>query len=93
MFTKAKEYIDKNQKNHLSNALMFMCRYSFPRKTRADMACNMALKSLWEFLPDDRRRMIVNEIECNKDLVDPTLWDDFLKWESKNRIEDESLTK
>ena len=88
-----KECIDSNQQNHLGNALTFMCRYSYSRKTSADMACNSALKSLWEFLPDNKRRMIVEEVEDNKDLVDPTLWDDFLKWESKNRIENTIVEK
>jgi len=72
----------KQQQNHIGNALMFMCRYSFPRKTSADMACNSALKALWEFVPDTQRKIILDEIKMEKDLYwnDPMLWDNFIEW-------------
>ena len=73
-----------NQKNHIGNALLFMCRYSYNRKTSADMACNSALKALWEYVPEHSRRNIIQEIECEIDLNstanDPMLWNDFLEW-------------
>ena len=74
------------QQNHIGNALIFMCRYSFPRKTSADMACNSALKSLWEFVPKCQRDIILHEISLEKDLYenDPILWNDFLKWIEKD---------
>jgi len=79
--------ITKQQQNHLSNALIFMCRYSYGRKTSADMACNSALKALWEFVPDSQRKMIIDEIKCEIDLNstanNPMLWEDFLNWESE----------
>jgi len=72
----------KQQQNHIGNALMFMCRYSFSRKTSADMACNSALKALWEFVPDIQRKIILDEIKMEKDLYEnhPMLWDDFIEW-------------
>jgi len=76
-----------NQKNHIGNALLFMCRYSYPRKTSADMACNSALKALWEYVPEHIKKMIVDEIKCEIDLNntanDPIIWEDFLKWEMR----------
>lgn len=78
--------LTKNQQNHIANALIFMCRYSYPRKTSADMASVSALKSLWEFVPNQQRKRIVEEIKENKDLYqnEPYLWNDFLEWESKD---------
>ena len=77
-----KELMNKNQQNHISNALMFMCRYSYHRKTSADMASVSALKALWEFVPDNQRRLIINEIETEIEVIDSDtfLWTDFLKW-------------
>ena len=71
-----------NQKNHIGNALMFMCRYSYNRQTSADMACNSALKALWEYVPESHRIKIINEIKSESD--NSLLWKDFLDWESKN---------
>ena len=80
--------LTNNQKNHIGNALLFMCRYSYNRRTSADMACNSVLKSLWEYVPEHSRRNIIQEIECEIDLNstanDPMLWNDFLNWE-KNK--------
>lgn len=74
----------KQQQNHLANALIFMCRYSYQRQTSADMACNSALKSLWEFVPDNQKKMIIGEIETEiPHIKDNSLWLDFLKWSSK----------
>ena len=76
-----------NQKNHIGNSLLFMCRYSFPRKTSADMACNSALKALWEFVPGHTKKIIKSEIQAEMDVHsiqnDPFLWVDFLEWEKK----------
>lgn len=71
-----------NQKNHISNALLFMCRYSYHRKTSADMASVSALKALWEFVPDNQRRLIIDEIKTEIEVIDNDtfLWVDFLKW-------------
>ena len=78
--------LTKNQQDHIANALIFMCRYSYPRKTSADMASVSALKSLWELVPNQQRKKIVEEIKENKDLYqnEPCLWNDFLEWESKD---------
>lgn len=74
-----------NQRNHIGNALMFMCRYSYPRNTSADIASVSALKSLWEYVPNYIRKMIKDEMQLEIDLNntanDPFLWKDFLKWE------------
>ena len=74
--------MNKNQQNHISNALMFMCRYSYHRKTSADMASVSALKALREFVPENQRRLIINEIETEVKVIDNDtfLWTDFLKW-------------
>lgn len=82
--------LNNNQKNHIGNALLFMCRYSYQRKTSADMACNSALKSLWEFVPDTHKRKIIEEIKSEKDFVPDanksySLWEDFLKWENRQK--------
>ena len=71
-----------NQKNHISNALMFMCRYSYHRKTSADMASVSALKSLWEFVPDNQRRLIIDEIKTEIEVIDNDtfFFFFFLKW-------------
>ena len=55
--------LSNNQKNHIGNALLFMCRYSYNRRTSADMACNSALKSLWEFVSDSHKQKILEEIK------------------------------
>jgi len=70
-----------NQKNHIGNALIFMCRYSYNRQTSADMACNSALKALWEYVPELHRIKIIDEIKSESD--NSLLWKDFLNWESK----------
>lgn len=76
--------MNKNQQNHIGNALIFMCRYAYARNTSADMACNSALKSLWEFVPDNQKRIIIEEIKTEVELGNiannPFLWNDFLKW-------------
>lgn len=81
--------LNENQRNHIGNALLFMCRYSYPRQTSADMACNSALKALWEFVPDNHKSKIIDEIKCEKDFVPDShkqfsLWEDFLKWEKES---------
>ena len=78
-----------NQKNHIGNALLFMCRYSYNRKTSADMACNSALKALWEFAPESHRQNILEEIKSEADLNSyASLWQDFLNWEKINSEKD-----
>jgi len=76
-----------NQRNHIGNALMFMCRYAYPRKTSADMACNSALKALWEFVPEHIKKLIkdeiTTEIDLNNTANNPFLWKDFLDWSVK----------
>lgn len=75
------------QQNHIGNALIFMCRYSFHRKTSADMATNSALKSLWEYLDRGHQNIIIDEIESELDVIDDNwLWKDFLKWEKSNEV-------
>ena len=72
-----------NQKNHIGNALIFMCRYSYHRQTSADMACNSALKALWEFVHESHRKHIIEEIENEIDHIESDwLWKDFLEWEN-----------
>jgi hypothetical protein len=76
----------KNQQNHLSNALLFMCRYSYHRKTSADMASVSALKALWEFVPTEQRKKIIDEIETEIKVIknhDIFLWKEFLEWSEK----------
>lgn len=74
--------LSNNQKNHVGNALLFMCRYSYNRRTSADMACNSALKALWEFVPDSHKQKILEEIKNEADLTEyGNLWQDFLNWE------------
>ena len=79
--------MNSNQKNHIGNALIFMCRYAYTRNTSADMACNSALKALWEFVPDNHKKIIIDEIKSEIELVSTTnntfLWNDFLKWINK----------
>lgn len=77
----------KNQQNHISNALLFMCRYSYHRKTSADMASVSALKALWEFIPGEQRKKIIDEIETEIKVIkdhNTFLWNEFLEWQ-KNR--------
>ena len=82
-----KNEINSNQKNHIGNALIFMCRYAYTRNTSADMACNSALKALWEFIPDGHRKIIIDEIKSEAELgnitSNPFLWNDFLNWIDK----------
>ena len=82
-----KNEINSNQKNHIGNALIFMCRYAYTRNTSADMACNSALKALWEFVPDSHRKIIIDEIKSEAELgnitSNPFLWNDFLNWINK----------
>lgn len=76
----------KNQQNHLSNALLFMCRYSYYRKTSADMASVSALKALWEFVPNEQRKKIIDEIKTEIEAIkdhDTFLWKEFLEWSEK----------
>lgn len=78
--------MNKNQQNHLSNALLFMCRYSYHRKTSADMASVSALKALWEFVPTEQRKKIIDEIETEIKVIknnDTFLWKEFLEWSKK----------
>jgi len=71
-----------NQKNHIGNALIFMCRYSFGRRTSADFASNSALKALWDIVPNAQRKIILNEIKSEIEFIDEDwLWRDFLEWE------------
>ena len=46
------------------------------------MASVSALKALWEFVPDNQRRLIIDEIKTEIEVVDSDtfLWTDFLKW-------------
>lgn len=78
--------LTNNQKNHIGNALLFMCRYSYNRKTSADMASVSALKALWELIPENQRRLIIDEIKTEIEVIDNDifLWTDFLNWE-KNK--------
>lgn len=76
----------KEQQTHLSNALLFMCRYSYHRKTSADMASVSALKALWEFVPNEQRKKIIDEIETEIKAIkdhDTFLWEEFLEWSKK----------
>ena len=76
----------KNQQNHISNALLFMCRYSYHRKTSADMASVSALKALWEFVPNEQRKKIIDEIKTEIKAIkdhDNFLWKEFLEWSEK----------
>ena len=71
-----------NQQNHIGNALLFMCRYSYSRRTSADMACNSELKSLWGLVPDSHKQKILEEIKSEANLDEyGSLWQDFLYWE------------
>jgi hypothetical protein len=77
--------VTTNQQNHIGNALIFMCRYSYNRQTSADMACSSALKALWEYVPESHRIKIIDEIRSEADLDSfGSLWKDFLEWESKD---------
>jgi hypothetical protein len=61
-----------------------MCRYSYGRKTSADMACNSALKALWKYVPESHRTNIKEEILMEADLNEfGSLWKDFLEWEKR----------
>lgn len=75
--------------NHIGNALIFMCRYSYPRQTSADMATVLALKALWELVPDIQKDIILDEMTSeieNKTIAnDPFLWFDFLEWSEKQK--------
>lgn len=78
-----------NQQNHISNALLFMCRYSYHRKTSADMASVSALKALWEFVPTEQRKKIIDEIKTEIEVIkdnDAFLWKDFLSWCNNDAI-------
>jgi hypothetical protein len=85
--------LTNQERNHIGNALMFMCRYSYNRKTSADMACNSALKALWKYVPESHRIKIIDEIKSEADLDSyGSLWRDFLEWESKvNAVEKFSM--
>ena len=63
-----------------------MCRYSYYRKTSADMASVSALKALWEFVPTEQRKKIIDEIETEIKIIkdhDTFLWKEFLEWSEK----------
>lgn len=78
----------KNQQNHISNALLFMCRYSYHRKTSADMASVFALKALWEFIPGEQRKKIIDEIETEIKVIkdhNTFLWNEFLEWQKDRK--------
>lgn len=46
------------------------------------MASVSALKALWEFVLDNQRRLIIDEIKTEIEVIDNNtfLWVDFLKW-------------
>ncbi len=85
----ALQYAEVHKLNQLGNAFVFMVRYALPRKTSADMATVTALKSWWKEIPATHKKMILQEMESEKGLWgnDSWLWDEFLEWERKNRLE------
>ena len=84
----------EQEKNHIGNSLLFMCRYSYNRKTGADMACNSALKALWKYIPNTHRTVILEEIEAEApDLAKGrfSIWYEFLQWEKQHKKGEEEL--
>ncbi len=73
--------MDMRDYNALGNMAIFCVRYSLSRRTSADMACTSSLRIWWPHIHDNHRKMILETIESEKDLVgqDPFLWDSFLK--------------
>lgn len=79
---------DKRKANVLGNMAIFCVRYALGRKTSADMACTTSLKFWWDEIPENQQKIILEEIESEKNLIghDSWLWDDFVKWVNEHEL-------
>ena len=68
--------------NAIATALLFGFRYSFHRKTSADMAITSSAIVLWDDVPEQWQKKIIDEIETELPVLPDGhkwLYEEFLK--------------